>query len=80
MILLKQKRKTYTPPGIEVTEYEEEVMGGGVTASVYVPNQQGNTGFGDDDAKAGTSWIDDYDDDGGYDDFDYHSYIKEQLW
>lgn len=76
MILLKQKRKTYTPPEIEVTEYEEEVMG--VVASVYAPDQQGDDDFGS--AKAGTSWIDDYDDDESYNDFDYHSYIKEQLW
>lgn len=64
-----------------MTEYEEEVMGGGVMiASGYAPNQPGSGGFGDDDAKAGTSWLDDYDDDDSYDNFDYHSYIKEQLW
>lgn len=76
MILLKQKRKTYTPPEIEVTEYEEEVMDGGVMiASVYAPDPPGD----DDWAKSYES-LDDFEDDDICNDFDYHSYMKEQLW
>lgn len=79
MILLKQKRKTYTPPEIEVTEYEEEVMGGGITGSAPDQPVIGPGGWG---AKS-TTYFDD--DEEGYgddyeDDWNYENYKQSMLW
>lgn len=80
MILLKQKRKTYMPPEIEVTEYEVDdslAEGSNITGD-------GKDQEGDDDwpfkSKSYNSF-DDFDDDyADGSDFDYNSYRKQMLW
>lgn len=76
MKLLKQKRKTYMPPEIEVTLYEEEAILGDV--SVNGPDVPAADGW----AKS-TGSFDDFEDDNTDDlgdDFNYESYRSEMLW